>query len=319
MALFHSTTVTGAGMACLVVAALAGAPAAARADLILDHNGDIAVTPFYRAIALSGVTYEGGPDNSFAIHDGIDQFSNTGPRVDTSFTGTYEQNGATLYSQGSAIYNGFYSARNSVSMTVDNAAEVDGYYVAAGQGTRTQVQFFTPEAAAARSTFTWRVTGSDSAPYGRATSRLDFLAGAYGDEDWNYLFNSGLAMTHFGPGTYTYNMAAPLNQPIDLFFWSAAFAEVDRGQAPQGASFTSFANYGSTYELVAIELFDASDNLITNWSMVDLITNQTVFNQDGRLDPQATPVPEPGTMALVGLGLAGVAARRRTSRSSAKA
>jgi hypothetical protein len=286
------------------------APSTAHADLILDQSGDLASSPFYRSIALQGITYDGGPDNYFAISNGIDFFGNTGPRVNTSVSGTASQNGATMYANGQAIYNGFYSSKNSVSMTVDNASAADGYYVVAGQGTRTKVEFFTPDALAARSTFTWRVTGTETAPYGQATSRIDFLAGFYGDQDWNYLFTSGQAMTEFGPGTYTYNLAGTLNQPIDLYFWSAAFAEVDRGQAPQGASFTSFANYGSTYELVGIQLYDTNDQLITNWSMVDLTTNQTVFNQNGRIDA-AAPVPEPATCILLGTGLLGVARLRR--------
>jgi hypothetical protein len=287
------------------------APATAHADLILDHSGDIASSPFYRSIALQGITYDGGPDNSFAIGNGVDAFSNTGPRVNTSVSSTSSQNGATMYANGQALYNGFYSAKNSVSMTIDNASATDGYYVVAGQGTRTQVEFFSPDALAARSTFTWRVTGTESAPYGQATSRIDFLAGFYGAEDWNYLFTSGLAMTQYGPGTYTYNLAGVLNQPIDLYFWSAAFAEVDRGQAPQGANFTSIANYGSTYELVGIQLFDANDQLITNWTMKDLTTNQTVFNQDGRIGAAPAPVPEPATCLLLGTGLLGVARVRR--------
>jgi hypothetical protein len=287
------------------------APGTAHADLILDHSGDLAVSPFYRSIALQGITYDGGPDNSFAIGNGVDAFSNTGPRVNTSVSATASQNGATMYANGQALYNGFYSAKNSVSMTVDNASATDGYYVVAGQGTRTQVEFFTPDALAARSTFTWRVTGSESAPYGQATSRLDFLAGFYGNQDWNYLFTSGQAMTQYGPGTYTYNLAGVLNQPIDLYFWSAAFAEVDRGQAPQGANFTSIANYGSTYDLVGIQLYDANDQLITNWTMKDLTTGQTVFDQDGRLDAAPAPVPEPASCLLLGTGLLGIARWRR--------
>ncbi|HEX8325833.1 MAG TPA: hypothetical protein VF595_18155 [Tepidisphaeraceae bacterium] len=279
----------------------------ARGEFVTEHSGSFAERPFYRAIALQGATFEGGADNAFAIPNGLDYFSNTGPKPQALVSGTIEQNGATMTANASAIYNGFFSSKNSATMTVTNASADDGYYVVAGQGTRTTVQFFTPAAAAARSVFRWRVTGSESAPFGVATSRLDFLAGQHEDKDWNYLFEpESQALSVYGPGEFTYNLATPLNTPIDLFFWSAAYAELDRGVAPAGSNLTLTANYGSTYELIDIELFDANENLLTEWTMMDQATGETVFNAAG-------PVPEPA--ALSALMLTGLALSRRRARA----
>ena len=76
---------------------------------------------------------------------------------------------------------------------------------------------------------------------------------------------------------------------------------------PDGADFTLFANYATTFEITAI---DAAGALITEWSMQDLATRQVVFNQDGRVTSAA---PVPGTPALLALGMAGagLASRRR--------
>lgn len=74
----------------------------------------------------------------------------------------------------STVSGGFYLARNYVSMSVVNAQADDGYYGVAGFGTRSSIRFFTtPDLASTR--YTWRVSGSTSAPFGgETTSRLDF-------------------------------------------------------------------------------------------------------------------------------------------------
>ena len=296
-----------------VTAALAGVAAllagTANAAFVNNDNGDGTQAPYFVSQAYVGTTYEGGPDNSFAVDNGIYYTSNAGPLPRTAVNTTFNYNGATVTADAWSVSNGFYSARNYASMTIDNAQASDGYYAVAGFGTRTSVQFFTPEAAAARSVFTWRVTGTESEPFGRADARMDFLAGSYADAQFIDVYSTG--QTNYGPGTYSYNLNAALNDPIDLFFWSSAFVQVDRGVAPQGSDFTITANYGSTYELVGIDLFDEFDNELTNWWMVDLVSGETVFTEDGRTDAANPSVPEPGSLALLGMSLAGMAFARR--------
>lgn len=298
---------TGMKPILLSLAAAAMLPGMARAALVVEMPGDGSKAPYYIGQAYFGATYENGPSDSFAIQDGIVWSSNAGPRGMVSASGSYSQNGATMTVNAWSVANGFYSARNYASMTVTNAQAIDGYYAVAGYGTRTQVQFFTPQALAERSVFTWRVTGLENEPIGWVDARLDFLAAPHSDAQFIDVYDSGV--THYGPGDYVYVLNAALNEPIDLFFWSSAFVQLNRGVASQGSTVTLMANYGSTYELVGIELYDGNDRLIDNWTLVDLVSGRTVFDQNGRIDPAT--VPEPGALVLLTLGLLGIAGSTR--------
>ncbi|GEM_PF-2863072 len=306
-----SPAVAAAGLiASLTAAACLGftAPAAAQ---------DPTLTPYFRSLSFFGVDDDGDGTYSSAAPGGIDyRDSNSGP-ASTFVTGAGNVNGATVSGTASSRYNGFFSARNSASLTINNV-QANGYYIVGGQGSHTRVQFFTPGALAERSVFTWRVTGTGTTNAGMATGRLDFLAGAYdAGTSFDTLFDAGNgALSVYGPGTYTYTLPLLLDQPIDLFYWSSAFVEVSQSTAASllGGVISGSADFGNTFTLEKIDLYDANDNLITEWTMQDLSTGLIVFDQNGRTFAAGAAVPEPGTLTLAligGLGLAAFHCRAR--------
>jgi hypothetical protein len=276
---------------------------AADAAIISSQIGDSTIAPYFINQAFLSIT---GPNGS--QQEGYINSNNTG-LVNASISGTLQLNDATLTGQAWTISNGFYSSSNYASMTITNANASDMYYAVAGYGTRTQVEFFTGDALASRAEFMWRVTGTEVEPFGRADGRLSFLAGQYPGAEFIDVYDTGA--NYYGPGIHTYNLNADLNTPIDLFFWSSAFVQVDPNTIPQGTSGTLTANYGSTFELIGINLFDINDNLLTDWTVVDLFTGATVFDHNGRLDQPSATVPEPATLGLLGAGLLGIGFARR--------
>ena len=320
-------TEAGSTRACVAAVAcvLALAPATVSAGLSFIGGGDpFGGPPFYQSFAEAGFDSETNP-GFFQIDEGKIYWSNTVPRAATLLTDppalatTLTKNGATMQANASAIYNGFFSARNFASASVTNAQSNDGYYVVAGSGTFTTVQFFAPvEVASTR--FHWHVSGTDtgSAPGGCtgdpfprcATGRLDFMASTDPNARFFDMFSDPGHLVEFGPGDYTYDFSGiPLGQVINLFYWSSAFTQVEPGAAAQGSNLLLTANYANTFDLLKIDAFDAGGNLIPQWTLMDLSTQQTVFDQNGRVVQPS--VPEPETLVLLGAGLAGLAISRR--------
>jgi hypothetical protein len=307
-------------------AVLACLPGAALAGFSDDQSADFSRVPLYRAYVFGGVDRNSAAQPGYASEDfiGINYASNTGPRAVANVSGSVNANGATWSGVGQSAWSGFYAGRNYAQISVNNAQVTDNYYMVAGQGSATSVQFFTPEAAAARATFTWHVSGTESNPsgIGRTTGRLDFGASTQAGVSWLNLFddpnNQLNSITEFGPGTYTYSLPiANLGQAINLYYWSSAFAEVNPGDAPAGSSFTLTANYANTFVLEGVQLYDANDAAIDEWTLTDLNLGKAVFDQNGRIDAIAPPppVPEPGTLALLMAGLATVASVVRRRRA----
>jgi hypothetical protein len=298
----------------------------ANAGFVTFDNGNSSAGPAYyysTALGSSSPIYIDG-NLYFSQDEGAVITSNLAP-TPTSVNASWTDNGATITATASTNPGGFFTSRNSTRLSVSNVDATDSYYAMSAYGSRTTVQFFSAQALADRALFRWHVSGSQTPTVtgqcvpatstfnNCSTSRIDFLATTNTAADFFDVFDPNSGMTQFGPGDFTYNIGGfGLNQQISLLYWTSAFVELHAGSVPQGSNFSAFADYSSTYDLIGIDLFDADNNLITDWTLQDLSNGATVFNQNGRIP---TSVSEPNETVLLVFGLLGVLglaiARRR--------
>jgi hypothetical protein len=296
----------------------------AHADVVFDgFVGDPEIAPYFQAFTHINVKDHNAPDTTyFTGVEGAYVSNNTGLGAQSA-SSTFSLNGASISASATVNPGAFYNARNAVNISISNANAQDGFYVLAGYGTMTTARFFTASALADHANFTWRVTGSESAtPSGAcnpsanvfnlcSSARLDFAATAAPDPNYfDDLLGASNVLTRFGPGTYTYSIAGmPLDQTITFGYWTSAFVQIEPGQLTQGGNYNFYANYANTYDLVDIDLFDATNNLITDWTLQDLETGENVFTPAGRV--ATASVPEPSSLGLMGAALAILALLRR--------
>jgi hypothetical protein len=289
----------------------------------------IVITPHAQAqepnpsyVSFTGLGRNGDNDNPGYTADEIDlNYLEATPRNTFLNVSRTFDSGAHITMQGSAISNGFFSARNQVSMTVTNVRN-EGYQATTQTGSHTQVQFLTPGALATTSVYRWRVSGTTGSSIAGANVNggLSFLAGNFGGAGYNTVFSSVNTQVLIGPGTLTYTLPQVLNQPIDLYFVSGAYFETKKSQslAVLGGTLSGFSNFGSTYTLEGIDLYDNNDDLITNWTMEDMsLPGVPLFDQDGRTAAAASfgvAAPEPTTLGLFVFGGIGILARRRNAQ-----
>ena len=271
--------------------------------------------PFFRSFSGFGLDSNPGGIPGYGIASEDFDFSDAAiPRNTAVNIVNKNYGGAIVTSNTRSDDFGFFAAKNFAKLSVSNVQNA-GYYAVAGRGSHTTVEFFTPEALAQRAVFRWHVSGVSNTNVGTATSRIDFAAGVYPTTDFNGFFDipEGPRLQRNGPGDYTYNLPLLLNQPIDLVYWSSAFVEVkDSKIAPVvGKTISAQADFSNTFVLDNIQLFDSSDNPITNWTMHDTNTGLTVFDQNGRTPAAGNAIPEPTTALFLVLGGTLALARRR--------
>ncbi|MBP6251704.1 MAG: PEP-CTERM sorting domain-containing protein [Rubrivivax sp.] len=311
------TSVRPHPLALAAAAALCLAAAGASADVRYEGGGDFGGVPMYRALNY-GYVFNG--DTGDFQMEGLDYVSNVAPRFNSTEHGRIDLDGATAWYTGSAQYSGFYAARTYAAMTVENAQADHTYYWVAGQGTSTSITFFDASAAAARAEFRWHVSGNSSSTSGtgEADGRVDFFATTETGRSWLELFDGSFeaegSLTGFGPGDYTYRLPVEeLGKPINLYFWTSAYVWLKPGDLGAGDGTTITADYSRTIVLEGVDLYDADDNLLNDWSMVDTDSGTTLFTEAGRQVPvlPPAPIPEPGTWAMMLGGLASMGWMRR--------
>ncbi len=299
--------------------ALAGLLLAASTAAQAGFNPDPSVydnIPLYRSLAFGGIDRDGDGGILSSDLSLSDYADNVSYLPFGSANGNFSANGANMSVVAWTSYSGQLASRNYASMTISNANVNDAYRVTAGQGSATRVSFSSQQAAAASASFTFRVTGTEFNPLnaGLSTSRLDFAATTDTSKTFNNLFDGSLGTPRYGPGTYTYNLPTlALGTPINLLFWSSAFTQINKGQVPQGSTFNMTADYGHTFVLEDVQLFDANNNKLSDWTLIDNVSNELLFDQSGRI-AEVLAVPEPGSWAMLLAGLAVTAAlvkRRR--------
>jgi PEP-CTERM motif len=258
-------------------------------------------------------------DNTFLALSGYrtDTGSVGGGQYGYTSTGINEEvGGAMVAGQAGTIANGFFTARNYASLSVENAEQAR-YGSQSSHGTHTTVEFFTPTAITpARTRFHWIVSGLTSSTYPGVVTNADlsFAAGYFPTTGFYNFFdlpkqeNGGPLLSVSGTGSFSYNLPLLLNQPIDLFYHSAAYTYFD---AQGGETFSGFADFRNTHILDRIELFDSNDVPIPEWGMREISSGLVMFDQNGRTAAANGNAPEPGTLALLALGGVAFLSRRR--------
>jgi hypothetical protein len=144
-----------------------------------------------------------------------------------------------------------------------------------------------------------------------ATSTV-FFSVVFGSEEFSEYVGSAF-IDGFGLFLNGSNIAFVGGQPVNVnhpAFAALAGTQLDGVIAPGGNPFLTFSGGvtpGSTNNTLTFILADKSDSILDSTAYIASL---------GGTPPEPAPVPEPSTLLLLGAGLAGALARKRTRQAS---
>lgn len=179
--------------------------------------------------------------------------------------------------------------------SVDDDGSPNSLYVA-GFATFTDELIYGGTAAAGyRASYRFFVTGSSSG--GGVDAFVNVRIGSNANESFSADLSSGMTAQYFTTGKYAIdgNRRQTATASLTAQYRANTFELAD------GTDLTGAVDFSSTATLDAIYLYDGNDNLVAGY---------TVAGASGTTYP-GSPVPEPATIAALGLGAAAILRRRR--------
>ena len=188
---------------------------------------------------------------------------------------------------------------NSRTPKDDDAGSPDAHYVVASTNFTDPLVYGGTAAAGYRAQYRFFVTGTSSGSNVGGFLNVGIASNA--NESFTADLTGGLTAQYFT--TQKYAIDGNLRQTASVSFTTAFSA--DMRELPEGSDVSGAADFASTVTLDAIFLYDLNDNLVSGY---------TVTGASGTVYPTAAPVPEPATMAVLGLGAAALLRRRRKTQ-----